>query len=91
MDGRGYLAWYSRTSQLLTPALPEPGGLQGRHRYPYITDEKTSVCVESRLKVAFSIYPLRKSSSTLPQPSAQKQHVAFKERFGKLQQLGSLN
>ena len=45
-----------RTSQLLSHqlSLNPQVAFQDRHRYPYITDEKTSVCVESRLKVAFS-------------------------------------
>ena len=45
-----------RTSQVLSHrlSLNPQVAFQGRHKHPYITDEKTSVCVESRLKVAFS-------------------------------------
>lgn len=92
VEGRGCLAWCSEPARYFHTVSP------WTPRWPSKADTST-LTLQMRKQVSvwradwrcLFLLILRESRSTLPQPSAQKQHVAFKERSGKLQQLGSLN
>lgn len=100
VDGPGQAGWMAgavwpdaqNKPGTFTPSLPEPpGGFPRQTQAPlHYRWENKCLCGEQTEGGLFLLI-LRESTSTLPQPSAQKQHVAFKERSGKLQQLGSLN
>ena len=93
VDGRGYLAWFSeqaRHCHTTSPWTPKRPSKADTSTLTFQTRKQVSVW-RADWRWPFPTYPLREFRSTLPQPSAQKQWMAFKERSGKLQQLGSLN